>query len=88
MPSGTDEPLFNCHWDRDQPCAVGRGSCAFAGYPAWLAPYWCARVSEGIAQPGSPEDVFARLDAMTREMRALGLTVTLDIRITVGMADG
>jgi len=43
---------------------------------------------EGIDQPGSPEDVFARLDAMTREMRALGLTVTLDIRITVGMADG
>jgi len=45
-PSDGIEPLFNCHWDRDQPCAVGRGSCAFAGYPAWLAPYWCARVSE------------------------------------------
>jgi len=40
---------------------------------------------EGIEQPGTPEDVFARLAAMTRDMRALGLTVTLDIHITIGM---
>ena len=40
-------------------------------------------VIEGIEQDGSLDDVMARLAAMAREMHALGIGVTLDVRIRI-----